>query len=248
MIEVAGLRKHYGGRVALEGLDLHVAPGEVLGLLGPNGSGKTTTMRLLMGLLWPSAGRASIGGLDCHADAVAVKRLVGYLPDEPYLHPYLTGLELLELVGGLHGLAGTEARGRARELGERFVGEEVGRLIHGYSHGARKRLALAAALVHGPRALLLDEPTNGLDPRAARLVHDTVRALAADGAAVLLSTHLLDSAARLCDRVAVLHRGRLRALGALSELCAGPGGATRSLEEVYLTATEEAPAAEARRG
>jgi len=238
MIETKGLCKRFGDRVALDGLDLVVEPGEVMAFLGPNGSGKTTTIRLLMGLLRPTAGHASIDGLDCHADAVEVKRRVGYLPDEPFLYPYLSGLEFLELVAGLHGMNGPEARKKAAALGEEFVGDDCKRLTATYSHGTKKRLALAAALIHEPRVLILDEPTNGLDPRAARDMRDRIAALARAGRTVFLSTHLLDSAEKLCDRVAILAAGKLLAVGTAGELRTrfGAGGDT-SLEELFLTAT-----------
>src|SRR5262245_59197246 len=139
-----------------------------MGFLGPNGSGKTTTIRLLMGLLRPSAGRASILGRDCHSDAVALKRDVGYLPDEPFLYPYLSGIETLELVAGMHGFSVAEGRRRAREVAERIGLAEAARYTVTYSLGMKKRLALALALIHDPRVLILDEPTNGLDPAGAR--------------------------------------------------------------------------------
>ena len=169
VIEAVGLAKRFGETLAVDDLTLRIEAGEVVGFLGPNGSGKTTTIRLLMGLLRPSAGRASILGRDCHADAVALKREVGYLPDEPFLYPYLTGLETLELVGGLHGMAGAEARRRGVEIAERLgLGAAARAYAVTYSLGMKKRLALALALMHEPRVLILDEPTNGLDPAGAR--------------------------------------------------------------------------------
>ena len=169
MIETEGLSKRFGDTLAVSELSLQVAAGEVMGFLGPNGSGKTTTIRLLMGLLRPSAGRAAILGRDCHTDAVALKRDVGYLPDEPFLYPYLSGVETLELVAGLHGFAPAEGRRRAAAIAERLgPGRRDARLHGTYSLGMKKRLALALALIHEPRVLILDEPTNGLDPAGAR--------------------------------------------------------------------------------
>jgi ABC-2 type transport system ATP-binding protein len=240
LIETFGLGKRFGDKVALEDLTLQVQPGEVLGFLGPNGSGKTTTIRLLMGLYKPSAGRATILGRDCHADAVALKREVGYLPDEPFLYPYLSGRELLELVAGLHGFAGAEARGRAGAALERFgLAAEGSAFTATYSLGMRKRLALAAALIHQPRVLILDEPQSGLDPRGARDMRDTVAALAAEGRTVFLATHLLDVAEKLCHRVAIIGAGRLRALGTPAELRARLAASPdTSLEELFLRVTE----------
>ncbi len=240
MIETFALGKRFGDKVALDDLSIRVEPGEVLGFLGPNGSGKTTTIRLLMGLYRPSSGRATIRGLDCHRDAVALKREVGYLPDEPFLYPYLTGLELLELVAGLHGHRGGAARQRAGAAIERFgLGPEANAFTATYSLGMRKRLALAAALLHEPRVLILDEPQSGLDPRGARDMRETVAQLAREGRTVFLATHLLDVAERLCHRLAIVEGGRLRALGTPAELRARlAADADLSLEEVFLRVTE----------
>ncbi|HZL20950.1 MAG TPA: ABC transporter ATP-binding protein [Polyangia bacterium] len=240
MIATAGLGKRFGDTAAVADLDLRVEAGEVMGFLGPNGSGKTTTIRLLMGLLRPSAGSAAILGRDCHRDAVALKRDVGYLPDEPFLYPYLTGLETLELVGGLHGFSATEARRRAGDLIERLG---LGPAAHGYtvtySLGMKKRLALALALIHGPRVLILDEPTNGLDPAGARQMRAAIAEYAAGGRTIFLSTHLLDAAERLCHRVAIIRGGRLQAVGTPGELrvrfAATP---ETTLEDLFLRVTD----------
>jgi ABC-2 type transport system ATP-binding protein len=240
VIETVGLSKLYGDKRAVDRISLRVEPGEVMGFLGPNGSGKTTTIRLLMGLLRPSEGRASIRGRDCHADAVALKREVGYLPDEPFLYPYLTGHEVLELVAGLHGFAAREARSRARELAETFgLRETADAFTVTYSHGTKKRLALAMALIHEPQVLIMDEPTNGLDPRGAREMRDTIARLAAGGRTIFLSTHLLEAAERLCHRVAIIRAGVLQAVGAPDELRAQyAASADTSLEDLFLRVTE----------
>ncbi|HVR62258.1 MAG TPA: ABC transporter ATP-binding protein [Polyangia bacterium] len=240
MIETFGLTKRYGDKTALSNLDLRVEGGEVMGFLGPNGSGKTTTIRLLMGLLRPSTGRAMILGRDCHRDAVTLKREVGYLPDEPFLYPYLSGLEILELVAGLHGFPRAEARHRAAAAaGEMGLGEAAGAYSITYSLGMKKRLALAMALVHEPKVLILDEPTNGLDPRGAREMRETIGRLAASGRTVFLSTHLLEAAERLCHRVAIIRRGELQAVGAPAELRARYAAAPdASLEDLFLRVTE----------
>jgi len=241
VIETTGLSKRFGDTLAVDALSLRIEGGEVVGFLGPNGSGKTTTIRLLMGLLRPSAGRASILGRDCHADAVALKREVGYLPDEPFLYPYLTGLETLELVAGLHGIAATEARRRASVTAERLgLGPAAGAYTVTYSLGMKKRLALALALIHEPRVLILDEPTNGLDPAGARQMRSAIAEYAAGGGTIFLSTHLLDAAERLCHRVAIIQKGRLQAIGTPDELrarfAAAPG---TTLEDLFLRVTAE---------
>jgi ABC-2 type transport system ATP-binding protein len=241
VIATRGLTKRYGDKIAVDALSLDVGAGEVVGFLGPNGSGKTTTIRLLMGLVRPSAGSATILGRDCFADAVALKRDVGYLPEEPFLYPYLTAAELLSLVGGLHGFRGAELRRRVGAGLERFgLAREAGHYTVTFSYGMRKRLALAAATLHDPRVLILDEPTNGLDPRGARDMREVVTGLAAEGRTVFLSTHLLESAERICHRVAIITAGRLRAVGTPEQLRARAAepGAAQSLEELFLAVTE----------
>jgi ABC-2 type transport system ATP-binding protein len=240
LIETFALGKRFGEKVAVSELSLRVEAGEVMGFLGPNGSGKTTTIRLLMGLLQPTTGSASILGRDCHRELVSLKRDVGYLPEEPFLYPYLSGLELLELVAGLHGLSRTEARRRAGASAERFgLGRDAAGFTVTYSQGMKKRLALAAALIHDPRVLILDEPTNGLDPRGAREMRELMVGLAAEGRTIFLSTHLLDTAERICHRVAIIHGGALQALGTPAQLRARYASAPdASLEDLFLKVTE----------
>jgi ABC-2 type transport system ATP-binding protein len=242
VIETHALTKVFGAKSAVNGLTLRVEAGEVIGFLGPNGSGKTTTIRLLMGLLRPTSGRASILGRDCHADAVALKRDVGYLPDEPFLYPYLTGLEILELVAGLHGFPRDESRRRAGGLAERLgLGAAAGAYSVTYSLGMKKRLALAMALIHEPRVLIMDEPTNGLDPKGAREMRATIAELAASGCTIFLSTHLLEAAEKLCHRVAIIRDGALQAVGAPAELRGRfQASADTTLEELFLRVTEGA--------
>jgi ABC-2 type transport system ATP-binding protein len=241
VIETEGLSKRFGETLAVSDLNLRVEAGEVMGFLGPNGSGKTTTIRVLMGLLRPSAGRASILGRDCHADAVALKRDVGYLPDEPFLYPYLSGVETLELVAGLHGFSTTEGRRRAGEIAESLgLGDAMRAYTVTYSLGMKKRLALALALIHEPKVLILDEPTNGLDPAGARQMRTTITKLAAGGRTIFLSTHLLDAAERLCNRVTIIRRGKLVAVGTPDELRARYEAHGSTLEELFLRVTGDA--------
>jgi ABC-2 type transport system ATP-binding protein len=242
VIETTELTKSFGQKTAVNRLSLRVESGEVMGFLGPNGSGKTTTIRLLMGLLRPTSGHAAILGRDCHADAVALKRDVGYLPDEPFLYPYLTGREILEFVGGLHGFDHAQARRRAGDLAARLgLGDAALAYSVTYSLGMKKRLALAMALIHEPRVLIMDEPTNGLDPKGAREMRSAIAELAAGGTTIFLSTHLLDAAEKLCHRVAIIRDGALQAVGtpaALRERFATTADTT--LEELFLRVTEGA--------
>jgi ABC-2 type transport system ATP-binding protein len=238
VIQIDDLSKHFGEFVAVRGLSLKVERGEVYGFLGPNGAGKTTTIRMLMGILVPTRGRALIDALDCHADRVAVKRRVGYLPDAPVFYDYLRGREILEFVGEMHGRDRSEARSAAAcLLDELGLSEATEEYAANYSAGMKKKLALACALIHDPPVLILDEPTNGLDPRAAREVQDRLRSSAASGKTIFLSTHLLDMAERLCTRVGIIHKGDLAAEGSLEDLQhkLTRGG---SLEEVFLEVTK----------
>jgi ABC-2 type transport system ATP-binding protein len=232
------LTKQYGAFSAVRDLTFGVESGEVFGFLGPNGAGKTTTIRMLMGILVPSAGRATVDGLDCQTERVEVKRRVGYLPDAPIFYDFLRGREILEFVGEMHGQARGDARRNAARLMEEMAIEDASEeYAVNYSMGMKKRLGLACALVHDPSVLILDEPTNGLDPRAAREVQVLLKASAARGKTIFLSTHLLDMAERVCTRLGIIHKGGLVAVGELEALRREvvPGG---TLEEVFLKATQ----------
>jgi ABC-2 type transport system ATP-binding protein len=247
MIEARGLEKRYGDTLAVKGVDLAVYPGEIFGFLGPNGAGKTTTIKMLVGLLRPSAGTARIGGHDIQHEPIAAKRLIGYVPDQPYLPEKLTAREFLEFIAGLYQLDRADARRRGEELLRLFDLHERGDdLVGGFSHGMRQKTALAGALLHNPRAFFLDEPTVGLDPRSARLIKDILRAQSSRGTAILMSTHILEIAERMCDRVAIISAGQVIATGTVDELRAGRTG--ESLEDIFLELTggaEEAAVAEA---
>jgi ABC-2 type transport system ATP-binding protein len=239
VIRVAGLGKKYGQVLAVEGLDLEVKRGEVFGFLGPNGAGKTTTIKMLMGMLAPSSGKAEIASMDCFLDRVAVKRLVGYLPDVPVFYDYLRGREVLRFIGQMHGIERQDLERRQGELMERLgLASAAEEYAINYSMGMKKKLGLACALVHDPPVLILDEPTNGLDPRASRQIQELITESAAVGKTIFLSTHLLNMAERLCHRVGIIDRGKLAAVGTREELAGklAPGG---TLEEVFFKVTEE---------
>src|SRR6185503_15602471 len=236
-LELRALTKRYGGFVAVSGLDLTVPRGEVFALLGPNGAGKTTTIRMLMGILRPSSGTAAIEGRDCFRERVEVKRLAGYLPDEPVFYDYLRGREILRFVGEMHGIDRDEIERRSQPLLERFAIDDAREeYAVNYSKGMKKKLALLCAMMHDPALLILDEPTNGLDPYATRTLIEIVKEKVAQGKTVFYSTHLLDQAEKLCHRVGIVYKGRLVASGTLEELRAklSKGG---SLEEIFFAVT-----------
>ncbi len=238
MIDFQGLAKQYGDFSAVQPLTLAVQRGEVFGFLGPNGAGKTTTIRMMMGILVPSAGRVLVDGLDCQADASEVKRHVGYLPDNPIFYDFLRGREILQFVAEMHGMPRKAAVERAAQLLEEFGLQDVSEeFAVNYSMGMKKKLGLACALVHDPAVLILDEPINGLDPRAAREVQDRLIASAAAGKTIFVSTHLLDMAQRMCNRVGIINRGALVATGSLEEL-RGASSDNSTLEELFLKFTE----------
>ncbi len=236
LVQVSGLGKSFGDKAALRGVSFSVPPGQVCGLLGPNGAGKTTLFRLLMGILKAGEGSLLVGGLDAFADRVAVKRLIGFLPDEPVFYSYLTGRETLELSAAMHGLDVAETMGRIAPLAARLrLAGELGQYAEDYSRGMKKKLGLLLALLHRPRLLVLDEPTNGLDVESTQLFRDLILDQAAQGTTVLFSTHLMDHVARLCSHVVVMREGTVVAAGPLEALRAAHGGA--GLEDIFLRLT-----------
>jgi len=239
VIQIEGLTKLFGDFAAVQDLELHVRRGEVFGFLGPNGAGKTTTMKILVGLARPTRGRVLVGGVDVVREPIRARQIVGYVPDRPYLYEKLTAREFLAFVAGLYGLRFPDLAARAQELLELFdLKAWADELVESYSHGMKQRLTMAAALLHRPELLVVDEPMIGLDPRGAVLVKSLLRRLAADGrSTVFLSTHTLEVAEELCDRVAILHRGRMIALGTLADLRAQVGDSGGRLEELFLRLT-----------
>ncbi len=238
-VEARGLTKRYGTVTAVDGVDLTIAAGEIVGLLGPNGAGKTTTLRMLCGLLAPSGGSARVAGADIVRDAREAKAHLGYLDEEPIVYPNLSGREFLEFVADLYGVpGGADRRQRVQRLLALFeLADKQDELIAGYSHGMRQKIGLASLLVHAPEVLFLDEPTNGLDPRSARRVKDLLQELSTRGVTTVLSTHILEIAQALCDRVAIMDRGRIVAIGTVDELRTGTDQAGASLEDLFLTLT-----------
>jgi ABC-2 type transport system ATP-binding protein len=245
VIEVDGLHKLYGDFPAVQGLSFRVDPGEVLGLVGPNGAGKTTTIRSIAGIIIPSAGRIRIGGHDLATHPVAAKSILAFIPDEPHLFDYLTVEEHLRFVGRLYQVKEVDDRlpGILKELG---LAEKRGALPGELSRGMKQKLAIACGLLHRPAALLLDEPLTGLDPVGIRRMKSTIVRRAEEGAAVILSSHLLHLVEEICTRVLIMHRGKAVAFGTIPEIIADrPEMAGRRLEDVFLTLIGQDGGAEA---
>jgi len=237
LIETKNLVKRYGDKIAVDDVSFDVYSGEVFGFLGPNGAGKTTTIKMIVGLLQPTSGSVKVAGYDVRAQPLLAKAASGYVPDTPNLYPKLSGRELLRFVGDLYELDRQQVERRIDELLRLFSLVEAGDdSIDSYSHGMQQKTSLAAALMHDPRVLVLDEPTVGLDPRSARLIKDMLRQIANRGAAVFLSTHILEIAERMCDRIGIINQGKLIAVGSMEELRSLGKGET-SLEDIFLGLT-----------
>ncbi len=244
LIETQNLVKRYGDKVAVGGVSFEVHGGEVFGFLGPNGAGKTTTIKMIVGLLQPTSGTVQVAGYDVQTQPLQAKAASGYVPDTPNLYPKLSGRELLRFVGDLFEMERKQVDHRIDELLRLFDLVEAGDdPIDSYSHGMQQKTALAAALMHDPKVLVLDEPTVGLDPRSARLIKDMLRQIADRGAAIFLSTHILEIAERMCDRIGIINQGRLIAVGSMEELRSLGKGET-SLEDIFLSLTGGAEYAE----
>lgn len=248
LIETRSLVKRYGEKLAVNNVSFDVQGGEIFGFLGPNGAGKTTTIKMIVGLLQPTSGSVKVAGFDVQAQPLLAKAASGYVPDTPNLYAKLSGRELLRFVGDLYSLERGQTARRIDELLRVLeLTAAADDTIDSYSHGMQQKTSLAAALVHDPRVLVLDEPTVGLDPKSARLIKDILRQLAERGAAVMLSTHILEIAERMCDRIGIINKGELVAIGTMDELRhLGQSGET-SLEDIFLGLTggaEEAAIAE----
>lgn len=219
MVTLQGLTKAFGKFIAVDRLTLEVKDGEIYGLLGPNGAGKTTTFRMVAGLLKPTSGTSFIGGYDILKNPIEAKMIMGFLPDRPFLYEKLTGVEFLDFIVGLYGMDGSLAQRRIADLLEAFeLAEWGGELIESYSHGMKQRLIIASALLHQPKVLVVDEPMVGLDPKGAILIKKLLKKMKAEGLTIFMSTHTLSVAEELCDRIGIIHEGKLIAEGTLEEL------------------------------
>ena len=242
-LDLKKLTKHFD-RPAVDGLDLTIRAGEFYALLGPNGAGKTTTLRMVAGLLRPDAGSISVLGIDALADPVAAKRVIAWVSDEPMIYDKLTPFEFLEFVAGLWNIDAATAEPRARELIDWLgLAPHAHERCQGLSKGMRQKVALAGALVHEPRLIILDEPLTGLDAGSARLVKDVLAARVRDGVTVIMTTHILEVAERMAERIGVISQGRLIAQGTLDELRRQAGTGDSSLEDIFLELVAEESAA-----
>ena len=237
-VMVTGVSKSFGALKAVNQLNLLVERGEIRGLLGPNGSGKSTTMKMILGLLKPDSGNINVCGIDIRVKPVEAKRVIGYVPETPFLYEYLSASEYLDLVGVAYGLDQTERKKRAEELLQALqMDRHVNEVMSGFSQGMRQKIALIAALMHKPMVLILDEPLNGLDPRSARIVKEILHRLAGEGVSILFSTHVLEIADAICSKITIIRNGSTIAEGTSQEIknIAGLKGST--LEDVFLKLT-----------
>ena len=245
MIRVTDLVKRYGSFTAVNSISLEVPRGELFGFLGPNGAGKTTTLRMIAGILRPTAGTIAIGGIDLSADPIAAKTKLGFIPDRPFIYEKLTGAEFLRFVAGLYNQDGPAIEHRARELLALFdLEDKRDELVESYSHGMRQKLIISSAFVHRPDVIVVDEPMVGLDPKAARILKDLFREYTNRGHTVMMSTHTLEVAEAMCDRIGIIQGGVIRAYGTMQELRASAETGTMGLEDIFLRLTGENAARE----
>jgi ABC-2 type transport system ATP-binding protein len=238
VIAVEHLVKRFGTFTAVNGVSIDVAPGQIHGFLGPNGAGKTTTIRMIAGLLKPDAGRILVNGHDLAAEPEAAKAALGFIPDRPFIYEKLTAGEFLRFHAGLYGMDDGDIDERIREMLDIF---ELGRwqheLVESFSHGMKQRLVMSAAFLHRPKAVLVDEPMVGLDPRGAKLIKAVFRRMSENGVAILMSTHTLEVAQEMCDRISIILKGSIIAHGTVEELQSMAGTPHEELTPVFLKLT-----------
>ena len=240
MIELKDLTKRYGNVLAVDRVNLHVARGEIFGFLGPNGAGKTTTIRMMGGVLAPTGGSVVIDGVNMDDDPESVKRRIGFIPDRPFLYEKLTGMEFMRFSADLYGVNGDIFWEKSHNLLIKFgLSDWSNELIEAYSHGMKQRLIISAALLHEPPVIIVDEPMVGLDPAAIKMVKDLLRDLANQGTTIFMSTHTLEIAEDICDRIGIIHKGVLIATGTAGDLKSAAGAQEADLEEAFLKLTEE---------
>lgn len=237
-IEVNRVSKSFGSLKAVKDFSLTVKSGEIRGLLGPNGSGKSTTMKMILGLLKPDSGNVNVCGIDVRAKPVEARKMMGYVPETPFLYEYLSAAEYLDLVGVAYGLGRIERKNRSDELLQALqMDKHVNEIMSGFSQGMRQKIALISALIHKPQILILDEPLNGLDPRSAKIVKEIIHHLAGEGISILFSTHVLEIADAICSKITIISDGSTIAEGTSEEIKTMAGLKGSTLEDVFLKLT-----------
>lgn len=245
MIEIINLSKNYGKHEAVMDLNLKIDPGELFGFLGPNGAGKTTTIKILAGVLQPSKGTAIINGIDILEKPEKAKKITGYIPDKPFLYDKLTGVEFLRFIGGIYELEQEISSPRIEKLLDMFELTEWGNeLIEGYSHGMKQKLVMSAALLPEPRVIVVDEPMVGLDPKGALLIKQIFKSLCKKGVSIFMSTHSLNIAEELCNRIGIINKGKLIAVGSREELRNQAASQDSGLERIFMQLTKIEPVTE----
>lgn len=235
MLRIEHYTKRFGEKVAVDDLTLHIAPGEIYGFIGHNGAGKTTTLKACAGILAPDAGEIYINGISIRENPLAAKKIIAYLPDNPELYPFLTGIKYLNFIADVFAIPADVRSARIAELSEKFqLTDALAQQVSGYSHGMKQRLALIAAFLHEPRLILMDEPFVGLDPQASHLLKGMMREHCERGGAIFFSTHVLDVAERLCDKIAIIKNGKLLRAGTTEEV-----KGDESLEDAFLELVDE---------
>jgi ABC-2 type transport system ATP-binding protein len=238
VVELKGVVKRYNEILAVDNVDLTLNRGEIFALLGPNGSGKSTTLKMLIGLVKPDSGSVNVLGVNVQESPVAVKQLVGYVPESPHLYEFLTGIEYLDFIGDIYGMQNEEKENRITEYLKalQLEGRE-GDMINGYSDGMKQKIALISAFLHKPKLLILDEPLSALDPRAARIIKDFLHQLKNQGITTIMSTHVLEIAQAVCDRIGIMYQGKILALGNMKELRQMASLPDSGLEDIFLKLT-----------
>jgi ABC-2 type transport system ATP-binding protein len=237
-VELKNVVKRYSEIIAVDNIDLTIKKGEIFGLLGPNGSGKSTTLKMLIGLVQPDSGSVNVLGAEVQKDPVTVKQQVGYVPESPRLYEFLTGIEYLDFIGDVYGMQAEEKKNRINEYLKalQLEGRE-GDMITGYSDGMKQKIALISAFLHRPKLLIMDEPLSALDPRSARIIKDFLNQLKTQGVTTIMSTHVLEIAQAVCDRVGIMYQGKILALGDMKELRQMAKLPDSGLEDIFLKLT-----------
>jgi ABC-2 type transport system ATP-binding protein len=238
VVELKGVVKRYNEILAVDNVDLTLNRGEIFALLGPNGSGKSTTLKMLIGLVQPDSGSVNVLGVNVQENPVAIKQLVGYVPESPHLYEFLTGIEYLDFIGDIYGMQNEEKENRITEYLKalQLEGRE-GDMINGYSDGMKQKIALISAFLHKPKLLILDEPLSALDPRSARIIKDFLHQLKNQGITTIMSTHVLEIAQAVCDRIGIMYQGKILALGDMKELRQMASLPDSGLEDIFLKLT-----------